>query len=122
MSGHLTYLLLELGWSLPVLLLHWLLGGDLLWRLRRTLLTAVVPITAYLSAADAVAIHSGIWSINPARTLGLRIGSLVFEEVIFFFVTGLMVVQSLILFLDPSIRERSKRQILRLRFQKTKRT
>ena len=107
MSAHLTYFLLEVGWALPVILLHWLLGGDRLWRRRAIILRAVLPLTVYLSAVDTVAIHNGIWSIDRARTLDLRFGSLVFEEVLFFLLSSLMVVQALLLFLDGDVRRRT---------------
>lgn len=114
MNPHLTYLLLLLSWSLPVLALHWLLGAGVLLRQRVALITSVATMTAYLSAVDAFAIHAGIWAINPARSLDLRLGSLVFEEALFFLLTSLMVVQSLILFLDAEVRRRGLQRVGRL--------
>jgi lycopene cyclase domain-containing protein len=113
-SGHGTYLLLELVWAVPVLALHWAFGASALWRRRGAILLATLIPTAYLSLADAVAIHSGIWAISPARTLDLRAGSLVLEEVIFFLLSNLMVVQSLVLILDSDARELALRRLRRL--------
>jgi lycopene cyclase domain-containing protein len=95
--GHGTYLLFELTWALPVIAIQWLVGPGCLWASRRLLLSAVGVVTLYLSLADALAITGGIWSISPARTLGLSLGPLPLEEALFFLVTNVMVVQSIVL-------------------------
>lgn len=97
---HLTYLLFELGWALPVLALQWLAGGRVLWRQRRVLIQALVITTLYLSLTDAVAISHGIWVFHPARLLGARVGDLPLEELLFFLLTNAMVVQTVILARD----------------------
>jgi len=98
--GHLTYIIFELGWALPVLAVHWLLGSRQLRARWRLLLLISLGATVYLSLADSVAIHAGIWTLHTNRILGLRFGNVPIEESVFFLVTNLMVVQSLIL-LDP---------------------
>jgi lycopene cyclase domain-containing protein len=99
--GQFTYLFMELIWALPVIALQWMLGRETL-RARWKLLVASVMIpTLYLSSADAMAIRVGIWTLNPERTLDIWIGALPIEEAIFFFLTNTMVVQGLILFLEP---------------------
>jgi lycopene cyclase domain-containing protein len=95
--GHLTYLVFELAWAIPVLVLQILVGWRELWKERRALVTAVVIATTYLSAADGVAISQGIWTLHAARVIQLKIGVVPVEEIVFFFLTNSMVVQSVIL-------------------------
>lgn len=104
---HLTYLALLFGWALPVIGLHWMVGAPELKAHRRVLLIGVLVPTTYLSLADAAAIGSGVWEISRELTVGVRIGGLVLEEIIFFFLTNVMVAQSMILFLSPSARRRA---------------
>jgi len=94
---HLTYLVFELVWALPVLALQWLAGAGTLRRCWRVLLLGVTVPTLYLCFADAVAIHMGIWRIRPQRTSGLKVAGLPIEEVLFFLCTNLMIVQTVIL-------------------------
>ena len=103
----LTYMALLLGWALPVIGLHWLVGARELLARRRLLAVAIAVPTVYLTLADAAAIGSGVWSISEELTLGWRLGSLVFEEAVFFFLTNVMVAQSVLLFLSPTARARA---------------
>jgi lycopene cyclase domain-containing protein len=92
------YLGLILAWAMPVILLQWFFGGNhLLTNLKIFLLSIFIP-TIYLWIADGLAIHWGIWDISQAYTMGFKIGSLPFEEAIFFLVTNVMVSQGVILF------------------------
>ena len=95
--GHLTYLIFELVWALPVVLGQWIIGFRQLRRTWRLLLVGALVPTVYFSAADAVAIRAHIWTLNPGRIVGLHVGTLPIEEAIFFLVTNLMVVQGLLL-------------------------
>jgi lycopene cyclase domain-containing protein len=109
-----TYLALLVGWAGPVIALHWLVGAPELIRHRRLLAVAIAVPTVYLTTADAIAIGSGVWAISEELTIGLRAGSLVFEEAFFFFLTSVMVSQSTVLFLSASARERALRMARRL--------
>jgi lycopene beta-cyclase len=96
-AGHGTYLVLELGWAIPVLLIQWAAGYQILKRsLLLLVLGALVP-TIYLSFADSVALAQGIWRIAPERISQIYIGNVPVEECIFFLVTNLMIVQSIVL-------------------------
>lgn len=101
MFGHATYLLFELGWAVPVICLQWLVGWRILWKRRRTLLLVALFATVYLSCTDAVAISQGIWSLHAPRIVGLRLGNVPIEELIFFLLTDLMVIQSVLLLYRP---------------------
>lgn len=95
--GHMTYLLFECCWALPIIALHWAVDPRGLWVRRRVILLVALPATAYLTVADGVALHAGIWLLRPNRIIGIRIAGVPVEEGIFFLLTNLMVVQSLIL-------------------------
>lgn len=93
-----TYLALELVWALPPIGLQVLFGADILWRRRRLVLAALVPLTVYLSAADALAIGWGTWTIDPAQSFHILIGGVLpLEEFIFFFLTNTLLTFGIVL-------------------------
>ncbi len=91
-----TYLTLELGWALPPILLQWLVGWRYFVRQRAVWLLAILLPTLYLSFADSTALGL-VWTINPARSLGIAIGNVPVEEIIFFLVSITLIVQSILL-------------------------
>ena len=96
--GSNTYLIILTLWSLPILVLQWLVAGKALWRARRLLLASVVFCTLYLSVADGIAIARGIWQIHPDGVTGIRFGShLPLEEALFYFLTVTMSAQGFIM-------------------------
>jgi lycopene beta-cyclase len=102
-----NYLALELVWALPPLMLQWAFGADILWRYRRYVLGAIASLTLYLSAADALAISAGVWTINPAQSLPILIGGILpVEEFLFFLLTNSMVVGGITLVLASESRQR----------------
>ncbi|MCB0168291.1 MAG: lycopene cyclase domain-containing protein [Anaerolineae bacterium] len=105
-----TYLALELVWALPPIMMQLGFGADILWRHRRLVLLSWLPITLYLSAADALAIGSGTWSINPALSLNIYIGGVLpLEEMVFFAVTNILVTFGLVLVLSRQSQARFER-------------
>ncbi len=59
----------------------------------------VVP-TTYLSLMDVIALKETTWSISPAQTTGLLFfGILPLEEVVFFFITNVLIVFGMTLLL-----------------------
>lgn len=87
-----TYLGLELVWALPPIMLQLAFGADILWRYRRLVAAALVSSTLYLSAADAVAIAAGTWTIDPAQTVGIYLGGVLpVEEFLFFLLTNTLI-------------------------------
>ena len=101
-----TYLALELVWALPPILFQLGFGADILWQHRRLVFWSLVPTTLYLAATDTVAIGSGTWTIDPAQSTGILIGTLPIEELIFFLVTNTLVVFGTILVLAKASQER----------------
>ncbi|MCA9933184.1 MAG: lycopene cyclase domain-containing protein [Ardenticatenaceae bacterium] len=93
-----TYLALELVWALPPIMLQLGFGADILWQNRRIVFLSIVPLTLYLSAADALAIHWGTWTIDPAQSLNIYIGNVLpLEELIFFLLTNTLITFGIIL-------------------------
>lgn len=87
-----TYLGLELAWALPPIMLQLGFGADILWQYRKLVLSTILPLTLYLSAADALAIGWGTWTIDPAQSTGILLGGILpIEEFIFFLLTNTLV-------------------------------
>jgi lycopene cyclase domain-containing protein len=87
-----TYLSIILFWALPPVLLQLLFGADILWHYRKLVFWAVMVPGAYLSLMDIVALEDTTWSISPTQTTGiLFFGILPLEEVVFFFITNVLI-------------------------------
>ena len=92
-----TYLRLIVGWSFPPIAIQWIYGGDYIVRRMRLWIPGVVIPTLYFGIADRIAIGLGIWDISAATSTGTMVGGLPIEELLFFFVTNVLVVQGLML-------------------------
>lgn len=102
-----TYLGLELIWALPPIMLQLGFGGDILWKHRRHVLTAIVTATLYLALADSIAINAGTWEIDPAQSLPILIGGLLpVEELLFFGITNVLIVMGVTLMSSPESHRR----------------
>jgi len=110
-SRPLTYLLLLAGWSAPVILGQVALGWKILsGRAAVWVLGSLVPALV-LTVGDSIALQGGIWQINPARMVNVFLpGQVPLEEGLFFLLTGLMIVQGLLLFTSPELRARFLRR------------
>lgn len=102
-----TYMGLLLAWALPPVIMQLAFGADILWKHRKLMLLGIVPTTLYLSAADALAIDGGTWTINPTQSLNLLIGGVLpLEEAIFFLMTNVLIVLGVTLMLARESRDR----------------
>jgi lycopene cyclase domain-containing protein len=102
-----TYLALELVWALPPIALQLAFGADILWRYRRIVLLALISLTLYLSAADALAITLGTWTINPEKSLDILIaGLLPVEEFLFFLLTNTLITFGILLVMAQESHDR----------------
>jgi hypothetical protein len=63
-------------------------------------------VSVYLGIADRYALAQGIWLINPERSTGIAISGLPIAEALFFFLTSLMIVQSVVLVMSPGLAPR----------------
>lgn len=98
--GRYAYLVWLLAWSLPIVAGQWLAFTGFLARTARRWLPLALGLGVYFGFADAIGIAGGVWQINDATTLGVRLaGVLPFEEALFFLLTTLMVAQTTMLFL-----------------------
>jgi lycopene cyclase domain-containing protein len=110
-----TYLALALAWALPPILLQCAFGADILWHYRRLVLPALVPPMVYLCVADALAIGTGTWTIDPAQSVGVSLGGVLpLEEFVFFLLTNTLVVCGMVLALARHSQERMPSQLRRL--------
>jgi lycopene cyclase domain-containing protein len=92
-----AYLSLTLLWFIPPLVLQWCFDPSVLRQGLALILVATFLPTFYFSIADAFAIASEIWSINPITRTGWEVWHLPFEEIFFFFITSLLLAQGLVL-------------------------
>jgi lycopene cyclase domain-containing protein len=99
-----TYLGLELAWMLPPIILQLAVGAHLLWHQRRLVTGALLPSIVYLSVADALAIGSGTWTIDPVHSTGILLGGVLpVEEIIFFTLTNTLIVFGMVLLMGTDI-------------------
>ncbi len=108
-----TYLGLELTWALAPVFLQMIFGGDILWRYKWLVLASLLPAWLYLSAADFMAIGLGTWIIAPDQSVGIGVGHLPIEEILFFLLTNMLVVFGVVLVLARESQERAPAGLLR---------
>ncbi len=97
-----TYLSITLFWALPAILPQLLFGADILWHYRKLVFWAIMVPGTYLSLMDIVALRETTWSISKEQTTGiLFFGILPLEEVVFFFITNVLIVFGMTLLLSP---------------------
>jgi lycopene beta-cyclase len=107
------YLTAIVGWFAPLLAVQAAAGADRLAARRRVRRIAVAVPVLYLWIADCVAIRSGTWWINPARTTGWRPFGLPVEEAAFFLVTTMLLVNGMVLALDAAMWRRAAQWVRR---------
>jgi lycopene cyclase domain-containing protein len=104
-----SYLSIILFWALPAMIMQVLFGADFLWHYRKLVLWGILVPGMYLSLMDIVALKNTTWSISPTQTTGiLFFGILPFEEVIFFFITNVLVTFGMTLLLSNISQQRFK--------------
>lgn len=102
-----TYLGIILFWALPPIMIQFLFGADVLWHHRKLVFWSIFVPGLYLSLMDIVALNDTTWSISPSQTTGiLFFGILPLEEVLFFFITNVMITFGITLLLTQVSQER----------------
>jgi lycopene beta-cyclase len=87
-----TYLAIILFWALPPIFPQFLFGADILWHYRKLVFTAIFIPGLYLSLMDIVALTDTTWSISKEQTLNiLYFNILPLEEIVFFFITNVLI-------------------------------
>lgn len=102
-----TYLSIILFWALPPIVIQLLFGADILWHYRKLVTGTILVPGTYISLMDIVALKETTWSISTTQTVGvLFFGILPLEEVIFFFVTNILIAFGITLLLANVSQER----------------
>jgi putative membrane protein len=102
-----TYLAIILFWALPAIAIQLLFGADILWHYRGLVFWSILLPGLYLSLMDILALKETTWSISPGQTIGvLFFGILPLEEVLFFFITNMLITFGLTLLLAHVSQER----------------
>jgi len=103
MESRWAYMIHLMAWAGPFIALQ---VGVLLFYFRERagpiLRAALVPalvVGIYLSVADHLAIAEGIWGFGQGKHLGIYIGAVPLEELLFFVLTSVMVALGLTLFM-----------------------
>lgn len=113
---HPPYLPFLLVCAAPVIIGQWLIGGRKLWRWRAAWVPVVGILTVYFSLADAVAIETRIWRLDHAALIGIWIGPVPLEEVLFFLLSSAMIAQGFVLFWgmgsDPKDSKRNEQDVV----------
>ena len=87
-----TYLSITLFWALPAILPQLMYGADILWHHRKLVSWSILVPGIYLSLMDIFALKDTTWSISPEQTTGiLFFGVLPLEEIVFFFITNILI-------------------------------
>ncbi|MBC7876768.1 MAG: lycopene cyclase domain-containing protein [Anaerolineales bacterium] len=96
----LTYLSITLFWALPAIFPQLLYGADILWHYRKLVFFSILVPSTYLSLMDVFALSDTTWSISPNQTTGILFFDILpLEEVVFFFITNILITFGMTLFL-----------------------
>lgn len=121
-SAEWTYLSIILFWALPPIMLQLFFGGDILWHYRKLVFWSFFVPGLYLSLIDIIALRDTTWSISPTQTTGiLFFGILPLEEVLFFFITNVLIAFGITLLLAHVSQERTSEIKERLQAWKERR-
>jgi lycopene cyclase domain-containing protein len=90
--SYLNYLNLLLIWSIPPIFIQLFIGWSIFFQKGTRLISLTFLIGGYLSLSDAIAIYLGIWTINPNFITGVKFYSLPIEEMLFFYITTILIV------------------------------
>lgn len=104
MKQETNYLFHLLWWMLPVIALQWGFAWRIFLRNKRAIFLPPLIIGTYYALADSVAVSSGIWHFDLEQVLGIFLGPLPIEEILFFYITALLVSQSFVMFLPERLR------------------
>jgi lycopene cyclase domain-containing protein len=102
-----TYLSIILFWALPPIIVQLFFGADILWQYRKLVFWSLIVPGTYLSLIDILALKDTTWSISESQTTGiLFFGILPLEEIVFFFVTNILLTFGMTLLLANVSQER----------------
>jgi lycopene cyclase domain-containing protein len=111
-NRHYTYIGATLAWFGPPLILQCAVGADVLRDYRWVRVRTLVPLLIYLCVTDRIAIGAGAWHIPLATSTGIDILGLPVEEAIFFAITCLLLIHTIVLVTNPVIQSRLRSKSL----------
>ncbi len=95
---------IHLVWFLPVIYAQWVLAPWLFFAHAGLLALITATFGVYYTLADLAAVRAGTWFFDEKQITGAKLGRILpWEEIVFFFLTSLLVAQSYLLLL-PSDR------------------
>lgn len=86
------YIDLLLLWGIPPILFQLLVGWELIGSNKSIIIPTIFVLGFYLSTTDFIAIQQGIWTISATFTIGINFVLLPLEEVVFFYITVILIV------------------------------
>jgi len=96
---------IHLAWFLPVIYVQWIIAPPLFWAHAALLALVTVAFGVYYTLADLAAVRAGTWFFDEKQITGVKLGGILpWEEIAFFFLTSLLVVQSYLLLLPSDLR------------------
>ncbi len=102
MQSRWAYLIHLMAWAVPFIVLQLIVLVRHYKERTGAVLRAVLPpafiLGIYLSVADHLAISAGIWNFGEGKHLGVYLGVVPLEEVLFFVMTSILVSLGLALF------------------------
>ncbi|HLL05232.1 MAG TPA: lycopene cyclase domain-containing protein [Myxococcaceae bacterium] len=102
MESRWAYLIHLMAWAVPFIVLQLIVLVRHYKERTGAVLRAVLPpafiLGIYLSVADHLAISAGIWNFGEGKHLGVYLGVVPLEEVLFFVMTSILVSLGLALF------------------------
>jgi lycopene beta-cyclase len=102
-----TYLSIILFWALPPIIIQIFFGADILWHYRKLVFWSLFIPGMYLSLIDIVALRDTTWSISASQTTGILFFNILpLEEVVFFFITNILITFGMTLLLATVSQER----------------
>jgi lycopene beta-cyclase len=105
LSARALYLGSALAWFGPPLALQSAVGADVLHAAQALRLRGMA-LAPLLFVADGVAIYGGAWQVSSAHTVGLAVVGVPVEEIVFYFLTSMLIVDTVLLCGHPQIRAR----------------
>ncbi|MBL0332372.1 MAG: lycopene cyclase domain-containing protein [Chlorobiota bacterium] len=102
MDNKLNYIFHLLVWMLPVIIGQWFIAKKIFLKNIKAIILPTIIIGTYYSIVDTVAVFDGIWFFDSNQILGLHIGVLPLEEILFFYITSLLVSQTFIMLLPSN--------------------
>jgi lycopene beta-cyclase len=97
--SNLEYLIQLLLWIIPIILVEWLFGFRTFLRNATAIWIPTLLGGLFFSFTNAVAVRERIWFYDRHQTLGIFVGPLPVEDVLFYFLSCLLVAQTFLLFL-----------------------